>query len=316
MKVISLFSGAGGLDLGFVKSGHEIVWANDIDADCCETYRRNIGPHIFHGNIRDIDVASIPDADIVIGGFPCQGFSCANLNRAEHDERNALYQEFLRVLEHKQPSFFVAENVRGLLSLSEGRVIKMIINDFESAGYQVRYELLNAADYGVPQSRWRVIILGAKKDIPENFWPKFPQRTHSKESSLIKLKTWVTISDALKGIPEPGLDSPFKNHVCSKYKVTNRNFTGHRRTDPKKPSPTILARGNGKGGVCAIQHPRNHRRLSVRESAIIQTFPNAFEFRGSLNSMYRQVGNAVPVRLAKKVAKEFRRIEKLLLVNR
>jgi len=103
----------------------------------------------------------------------------------------------------------------------------------------------------------------------------------------------------LADIPEPADKHTLINHICSKYKVTNRNFTGHRTTDPTKPSPTILARGNGKGGVCAIQHPENHRRMSIREQAIIQTFPNSFEFIGSMNSCYRQVGNAVPVNFGK-----------------
>ena len=116
---------------------------------------------------------------------------------------------------------------------------------------------------------------------------------------------WISISDALAEIGEPDTATNLTNHICSNYKVTNRNFTGHRTTDPDKPSPTILARGNGGGGVCAIQHPKNHRRLSVRESAVIQTFPLDFTFSGGLMSTYRQVGNAVAVKFAEALATGF-----------
>ena len=134
---------------------------------------------------------------------------------------------------------------------------------------------------------------------------QFPDPTHDKA-------TWISIGEALKGIPEPNeACSKDMNHIYSKYKVTDRNFTGHRKTDPNKPSPTILARGNGKGGVCAIQHPQNHRRMSVRESAIIQTFPSNFEFIGSMSSMYRQVGNAVPVLFSEHLGRKLKEIEKV-----
>ena len=120
------------------------------------------------------------------------------------------------------------------------------------------------------------------------------------------MKKWVSIGEALASIHEPSDHlTDLKNHVYSKYKVTNRNFTGHRKTDPNKPSPTILARGNGKGGVCAIQHPMNHRRMSIREQAIIQTFPLNFEFFGAMNSCYRQVGNAVPVLFGEALGYQF-----------
>ena len=312
MKVISLFAGCGGMDLGFIRAGHEIVWANDNDPDCVQTYRRNIGRHIVEANIEKIRTNSIPDADIVMGGFPCQGFSTANMRRSFRDERNSLYLEFLRVLKAKQPPYFIAENVPGILNLEKGAVMRMIIKDFENKNYRVKYQLFNVADYGVPQNRRRVIIIGTRKDLPENLEPEFPKPTHSKNNGKSsKLNHWITIKKGLDDIPEPdSCRHKLHNHVYSKYKVTNRDFTGHRSTDPNKPSPTILARGNGKGGVCAIQHPKNHRRLSVRESAIVQTFPNKFVFYGKMNSMYRQVGNAVPVHFAKKLALIFTRIEK------
>jgi DNA (cytosine-5)-methyltransferase 1 len=304
MKVVSLFSGAGGLDLGFVNAGFNIVWANDFDKDAVVTYKNNIGDHIVYGKIEDIPTEDIPDCDIVIGGFPCQGFSQANLLRVEEDDRNKLYLEFLRVVRDKQPKFFFAENVRGILSLGKGEAIKKIEKDFESAGYKMQKRLFNTADYGVPQSRWRVILVGTRNDI--DFEYIYPDESHSspKKSEKNGLPKWKTIGEALAEIPEPDEDHDLLNHIFSQYKVTNRNFTGHRTTDPDKPSPTILARGNGKGGVCAIQHPKNHRRMSIRESAIIQSFPINFEFFGSMTSCYRQVGNAVPVKFANSVANQ------------
>lgn len=316
MKIVSLFSGCGGLDLGLIQAGHEIIWANDIDSDSISTYIQNIGHHAVLSPIEDILSSNIPDCEAVIGGFPCQGFSQANLLRFEDDERNRLYLEFLRVIKDKQPAYFLAENVRGLLSLGGGRAIEKIENDFISAGYKVSKQLFNVADYGVPQKRWRVIIAGTRKDLSEKLEYCYPNPTHinPKKQEGTNLKPWISIDKALEGIPEPEEHHDLPNHICSQYKVTNRNFTGHRTTDPNQPSPTILARGNGKGGVCAIQHPRNHRRMSIREQALIQTFPLNFEFTGSMNSCYRQVGNAVPVQFAWHLGKMLKNIAQLKAV--
>lgn len=306
MKVVSLFSGAGGLDLGLTKAGHKVIWANDIDPDSCETYKRNIGRHIVCEDISNVSLDDIPDCDVVVGGFPCQGFSMANMLRSINDERNGLYKQFRRVIKGKQPYYFIGENVRGLLSLDNGKAIKRVIRFFSSAGYRVKYKVFNTADYGVPQTRVRVVIAGTRKDLPEKMEFQFPEPTHDK-------KNWVSIKAALKGIPEPDkAPAKLKNHICSKYKLTFRNFTGHRRTDPNKPSPTILAKGGGQGGVCAIPHPKNHRRMSVRESALIQTFPLDFEFIGSMGSMYRQVGNAVPVLFAQRLGRKLKKLEATL----
>ncbi|WP_271438580.1 DNA cytosine methyltransferase [Pontixanthobacter luteolus] len=298
MRIVSLFSGAGGLDLGLIQAGHEIVWANDFDEDCVKTYRKNIGDHIVHGSIENIPSSEIPDADVVVGGFPCQGFSQANMLRFEEDERNRLYLEFFRIIKDKRPMWFLAENVRGILSLAGGKAIEKIESDFAAAGYRVQKRLFSTANYGVPQTRNRVIIAGTRNDLPLSFDYKYPEPTHSKKPVGNQLP-WVSIGEALAHLPEPEAAPEIPNHEYSKYKVTNRNFTGHRTTDATKPSPTILARGNGKGGVCAIQHPNNHRRMSIREQAIIQTFPEDFEFVGRMNSCYRQVGNAVPVLFGK-----------------
>lgn len=306
MNIVSLFSGAGGLDLGLINAGHNIIWANDIDLDSCDTYKKNIGDHVICEDIAKIHFSDIPDCDVIVGGFPCQGFSMANLLRKPEDSRNKLYKYFYKLVKEKQPKYFLAENVRGLLSLGKGAVIKQIVKDFENAGYRVEYKVFNTADYGVPQTRVRVIIAGTRIDLPEELNYVFPDPTHNKED-------WISIGAALEEIPEPESNHDLKNHIYSKYKVTNRNFTGHRTTDPEKPSPTILARGNGKGGVCAIQHPNNHRRMSVRESALVQTFPVNFEFIGSMTSMYRQIGNAVPVKFAEKLGQKLTQLEEVLV---
>lgn len=306
MKILSLFSGAGGLDLGMKLAGHDIVWANDIDADAVDTYRHNIGQEATQCDIRAVDVATLPDCDVVIGGFPCQGFSMANLRRTADDERNVLYRAFCDVVAAKRPQYFIAENVRGILSLDGGRIIKRIVADFRALGYDVTVNKVNMADYGVPQIRQRVIITGTRHDLPEGVALHFPSPTRSRTGSPMP---WVTIREAIDHFPDPDTRNDVPNHVYSAYKVEYRDFTAHRQTDPDKPSPTILARGNGKGGVCAIPHYNGRRRLSVRESAAVQTFPDDFVFTGSRTSCYRQIGNAVPPLFAKRLGEELKRIE-------
>lgn len=310
MRIISLFSGAGGLDLGLIQAGHQVVWANDIDPDATETYAKNIGKHIICADIKDIDIKTLPsDIDVVVGGFPCQGFSQANLKRTIDDKRNLLYKFFYKAIKEKQPKFFIAENVKGILSLGNGEVIKHIIADFENAGFTISINLVHMADYGVPQIRQRVIIIGQQKDLGREMLFHFPQRTNGRNGVP---KPWVSIESALRHYPEPNQKNNYLNHICSSYKVEYRNFTGHRATNPNKPSPTILARGNGKGGVCAIPHYNGKRRLTIRESASVQTFPETFEFAGKMNSCYRQIGNAVPVKFAFLLGQELMRLERIL----
>jgi DNA (cytosine-5)-methyltransferase 1 len=307
MKIVSLFSGAGGLDLGLIEAGNVIVWANDIDKDAAATYGKNIGKHIVCADIKDINIGGIPTADVIVGGFPCQGFSQANLLRTVEDERNQLYKFFYGAIRNKQPKFFIAENVRGILSLGGGNAIKQIVSDFENAGYIVTVTLVNVADYGVPQTRQRVFIIGQHRELGDEMLFLFPQKTHGKNGIP---QPWISIKAALGHYPNPDEPNDCINHIYSSYKVEYRDFTGHRATDPDKPSPTILARGNGKGGVCAIPHYNGKRRLTIRESATIQTFPEDFEFIGQMNSCYRQIGNAVPVRFAKLLGQELVRLER------
>lgn len=307
MKIVSLFSGAGGLDLGLKQAGNAIIWANDIDEDAVQTYRNNVGENIVCADIRNVDVRSIPCADVVVGGFPCQGFSLANMHRSIDDERNSLYRFFRDIINTKKPSYFIAENVKGILSLGNGSVIRNIKKDFETAGYDVLVNLVNMADYGVPQLRQRVVILGTKHNV--GITPLLiPAATHSKKGGV--LHGWISMKEALDHFPDPSLPNDIPNHICSRYKVAPRNFTGHRPTDPLKPCPTILARGNGGGGVVAIPHYNGQRRLTIRESAAIQTFPDDFVFYGKMNSCYRQIGNAVPVKFAKLLGDELIDIER------
>jgi len=310
VNIVSLFSGAGGLDLGLIQANNEIVWANDIDKDATATYKKNIGDHIICSDIKNVDIADIPDSDVIVGGFPCQGFSQANLLRTAEDERNGLYKFFLAAVKIKLPKFFIAENVKGILSLDKGNAIKQIVSDFEGAGYNVVVTLVNMADYGVPQVRQRVFIIGQHSSLGGEKIFALPPKTNGKDGNP---SPWISIQTALDHYPDPDTPNKHLNHIYSSYKVEYRDFTGHRATDPEKPCPTILARGNGKGGVCAIPHYNGKRRLTIRESAAIQTFPDDFEFLGQMNSCYRQIGNAVPVKFAKLLGQELVRIEREVL---
>lgn len=302
MKVVSLFSGAGGLDLGFIMAGHEVIWANDLYEDAVHTYEKNLGEHIFMKDIHDVSIDDIPDSDIIIGGFPCQGFSVANMKRHVGDERNELYKQLVRVIQAKKPKFFLAENVKGLTNLGHGEVFKMILSDFEAIGYKVKYKILNAADYGVPQTRMRVIIVGVRKDI--NWEYEFPTPTHSKTGKN-GLPNWVSVSQALSEIPDPDKENDLLNHTYSKYKLNINGYIGHRLLDPHKPAPTVTARGDNRGGVVILPHPNGKRRMSCRELAAVQSFPLDYEFCGNNSSIYRQIGNAVPPLLGCSVAKQF-----------
>lgn len=307
MKVVSLFSGAGGLDLGFSMAGHEIVWANDLYEDAVRTYQKNIGDHIILGDIHDIQVNNIPECDIVIGGFPCQGFSVANMKRHVGDERNELYKQLIRIIQAKRPKFFLAENVKGLINLGKGQVFKMILSDFNAMGYNVHYQVLNAADYGVPQTRQRVIIIGVRDNIDWTYC--YPEPTHSKDGTNNLLK-WISVSEALSNLPDPDQENDIPNHTYSKYKLNINGYIGHRLLDPDKPAPTVTARGDNRGGVVILPHPNGKRRMSCRELASVQSFPIDYEFEGNNSSVYRQIGNAVPPLLAYAIANEFNKYTK------
>ena len=386
MKVASLFSGCGGLDLGFIQAGFDVIWANDFFKEAVETYKNNIGDHIVYGDITKIPSSDIPDDfDVLLGGFPCQGFSVANTKRSMEDERNFLYKELLRLIDDKRPKFFVGENVKGLLSMQKGKVIEMIVNDFKSLGYNVDYKLLKASDYGVPQHRERVVIIGNRLGLNN----LFPEKTHGESNDLFNynIKPYVTVKETCGHLEKVRTrDKSFNldgeiihNHIARtnvadtfwgrKHKIDQheicdylkywRNLSGWstKRIDEhfgyahtaghwfrkdnnsgsipnpsdwwelkkilgfddkydlavtelelkpisfeqslrinnwERPSDTITATG-------PEIHPNKERRMSVRECAILQTFPNDFIFKGSLGNMYKQIGNAVPVLLGKKI---------------
>lgn len=309
MKVVSLFCGCGGLDLGFERTGHEIIWANDIDKNAIETYKNNFNiekTRLVLDAIENIPSNNIPECDIVIGGFPCQGFSVANPYRKEEDQRNQLYLELLRIIKDKKPKYFLAENVTGITNLGgyetkednknkTGKIFKMILNDFNIAGYNVVWKIVNSADFGVPQLRKRVIIIGIRKDI--NFIYKFPQPLYKKDE-------YKTIKDAIFNLPRDYC-AKIPNHQGSQHKVKINSYLGNRKLDWDKPSPTILGRGGGTGGAVIHPHPDLHRRLTVRECARIQSFEDDFIFYGSNGSAYIQIGNAVPPKLAYYLAINF-----------
>ena len=398
--VVSLFSGAGGMDKGFESAGFDIVWANDFNKDAVETYKKNLGNHIILGDITKIPSNEIPDnPDVIIGGFPCQGFSVNNTKRSMEDERNFLYKELLRVVKDKNPKVFVAENVKGLLSMEKGQVIQMIKNDFENLGYKVDYQVLNSANYGVPQTRERVIIIGNRLGI-DNIYPTaeyYNPNVTSEQYNLLSpqqpnnsnhMKPYITVKESIGFLSDVRLrDEPFElsgktiyNHIASekvsskfwarKHPVNQAEICDYLRFWRKKSGFTTPAidkhfgykhtaghwfrKDNNSGSIpnpsdwwelkkllgfddkfdkavteleekeikfeqslritnwdrpsdtiTATQpeiHVNKKRRLSVRECAILQSFPYNYIFTGSLNSQYRQVGNAVPVLLANKIA--------------
>lgn len=301
IEIVSLFCGAGGLDLGFERAGFKTVWANDILPEACETHRRWSSAEVVCANIKDVDVSSIPRTPVVIGGFPCQGFSLAGPRKID-DSRNLLYKFFVNVVEAKQPDVFVAENVKGILTLGNGRIIKAIINQFADKGYTVQAKLLNAADYGVPQDRMRVIIIGVRNNAGKIF--RYPEPLQSR----------VTLGDVLNEFgnpnPEDVCNAPYSSRYMSRNRRRGWNEVSYTipamaKQCPLHPSsPSMVKKGPdewrfGEGET---------RRLSWREAAAVQTFPADLEFAGNLTKKYLQIGNAVPVNLAYSIGAAVRKI--------
>ncbi|MBB6454403.1 DNA (cytosine-5)-methyltransferase 1 [Salirhabdus euzebyi] len=296
-KVASLFAGAGGLDIGLeLSNGFETIYANDIDKDACATFSKWSDAEVVCGNIKDIHERDIPDADIITGGFPCQGFSAAG-PRKVLDERNTLYKELSRVIEAKQPLAFIGENVKGLLTLGNGEIMEAIKNDFSSKGYRLYYQLLNAADYEVPQDRYRVIMIGIREDIDIGF--EFPKPTGRK-----------SIKDILSDLPEPKPEDICHAPYSSRYMSRNRKrdwdevsytipaMAKQVTLHPSSPDMIKLEKDLWKFGEGST------RRFSWQEAAAIQSFPKYIDFEGNLTSKYKQIGNAVPPKLAKIIGTE------------
>lgn len=307
-QLISLFSGCGGMDLPFHQAGFEVVWAIDSNKYACKTFSRNIAGVIVNDSIENIDIAQVPDADICIGGFPCQDFSLIWKRPGLEGTRGNLYTYFLDFVNKKKPKAFVAENVKGLLSANNYQAIKQIISDFESIapGYLVKPKLYNFADYGVPQFRQRVLLVGVRMDTGFNFvhpQPEYGQnRKHPYRTAGEALKNVETVLDnnqhhkiqdrtveILNRIKPGGNFSDIPKD--SPYYVKGMISHVYRRIHPDKPSSTIIA---GGGGGTWGYHYLEPRSLTNRERARLQTFPDNFVFEGSTTEVRRQIGNAVP----------------------
>jgi DNA (cytosine-5)-methyltransferase 1 len=317
MKIVSLFTGAGGLDLGFEKAGFNVVWANEFDSAIWETFELNF-PYttLDRRSIVDVQSSDIPDVIGIIGGPPCQSWSEAGAGRGIEDNRGQLFFEYIRILKDKQPLFFLAENVSGILHPKHDKAFSDIIRKFKNVGYNVRFELLNANDYGVPQDRNRVIIVGFHKKTGKAF--EFPQKNENKP----------VLKDAIWDIRDGSKPAKEFNKTNGKLKVPNHEYmTGgfstiymsrNRVRSWSEPSFTIQA-----GGRHAPLHPQApkmkfieqnkrifvrgkeslYRRLSVRECARIQTFPDNFIFKyNDIADGYKMIGNAVPVEFARNIA--------------
>jgi DNA (cytosine-5)-methyltransferase 1 len=296
-STVSLFAGAGGLDLGFKNRGFNIIWANDIDEDACKTHRIWSNAKVVQGDIGKIGFEDIPESDIVLGGFPCQGFSLAGPRKID-DKRNKLYRYFVKLVGANHPYAFVAENVKGILTLGGGNVIEAIIEDFSQKGYTVYPKLVNAVDYGVPQDRWRVIMVGFRKDLNVNSF-ELPKPNEYK----------VKLIDVLKNIHRPNYKDICHASYSSRFMSRNRKRNWNQvsytipamaKQVPLHPSsPDMVKIGEDKW---RFGDNGETRRLSWQECAAIQTFPPNMKFVGNLVSKYKQIGNAVPVKLAEVIA--------------
>lgn len=308
-QVVSLFSGCGGLDLGiegnftylgthYHKNPFKIIWANDINEKAAQTLRLNFkNSNIVCGDITqilsndNIQITAFPEyselpksADVVIGGFPCQDFSLAGKRQGLTVQRGNLYLSMAKVIKMLKPKVFLAENVKGLISWENGLAINTIIHDFAKIGYDVEYKLFNAADYGVPQCRERVIIIGVRKDLNKKI--EWPIPTHSCDDP--NLKPWVTIKEAIGDLEDDEKHISLPNYGFSKAKLC-KGKQGNTVTKADRPAPTMRAEHHGNIEF----HYSLPRRLSAREAARIQSFPDDFVFYKSVSDAYRQIGNAV-----------------------
>ena len=310
-KVVSIFSGCGGLDLGFHQEGYTTVWANDFAEWAVASFRRNFGDVIHMKDITKIDPytdTSIPACDLVLGGFPCQDFSIIWKQPGLNGKRGGLFRHFAEFVDAKKPKAFVAENVKGLLTANGGKAIDTIVRDFESIapGYVVKPHLYNFAEYGVPQFRERVLFIGVRIDTGFSF--VHPKPTHGPNAG----KPYFTSGEALEGVEKV----PYNNELINIKEKTRQmltlipeggNFTDipkdsplyvkgmishvYRRLKLDEPAKTIIAAGGG--GTWGYHYPEP-RPLTNRERARLQSFPDDFIFEGSVTEVRRQIGNAVP----------------------
>lgn len=317
MKIISLFTGAGGLDLGFQQAGFHTVWANEYDASIWETFEKNFpSTKLDRRSITDISASDIPDCDGIIGGPPCQSWSEAGAGRGINDHRGQLFYDYIRILKEKQPKFFLAENVSGILQPKHADAFLKILQEFRNAGYVVSYKLLNANDYGVPEDRLRVIIVGYHRSLGRKF--EFPEPEKYKPVLRDAIYDLRLAKPAKDGNKTNGKHLRIPNHEYMNGGFSTIYMSRNRVRKWDEPSFTIQA-----GGRHAPIHPQaptmkfveenvrifvpgkehRYRRLSVRECARIQTFPDDFIFYyTNIADGYTMIGNAVPVTFAKHLA--------------
>lgn len=318
MKVISLFSGAGGLDLGFEKAGFNIVVANEYDKTIWETYEKNHKTSLIKGDISLIESSNFPDCDGIIGGPPCQSWSEAGSLKGIEDPRGQLFYEYIRILKDKKPKFFLAENVKGMMSERHNDAVKNIVKEFEDAGYDVFIDLLNASDYGVPQDRKRVFYVGFRKDLKISYLsPKAYEKKVTLKKAIFDLQE--TALSALPKNKTRGDECIVDNHEYFIGEYSPMFMSRNRVRKWEEQAFTVQASGR----QCQI-HPQApemikvdknkrifvpgkehlYRRLTVRECARVQGFPDDFKFYyTNLNDGYKMIGNAVPINLAFEMAK-------------
>ena len=320
MKLTSLFTGAGGLDLGFEKAGFEVIWANEYDKSIWSTFEVNF-PHteLDRRNVVDVQSNEIPESDGIIGGPPCQSWSEAGAGRGIADSRGKLFHDYIRLLKDKQPKFFFAENVSGILHPKHAEAFSNILYELENAGYEVSHKLLNANDYDVPQDRLRVVIIGYRKDLRKKF--EFPEPQKYKpvlKDAIGDLRLAKPAKEGNKANEDDILH--VSNHEYMNGGFSTIYMSRNRVRAWHEPSFTIQA-----GGRHAPIHPQapkmkfieqnkrifvpgqeeKYRRLSVRECARIQTFPDDFIFKyESIADGYKMIGNAVPVNFAQHIAQK------------
>jgi DNA (cytosine-5)-methyltransferase 1 len=337
INVVSLFSGCGGMDLGFAQAGFRILWANDIDQKACETYAKNLGKHVVCGDIQEIDCSTIPDADLILGGFPCQDFSMIWKRGGITTERGNLYRNFVNLVSKTEPLMFIAENVKGLMTANRGKAIKQIIEDFSATGrygYETKPHLVNFADYGTPQLRKRVLIIGIRKDIKLTF--ETPKPTHQCENYratqapeagvehapyngafppaefIQGMRPYVSSGKALDGVERVKHNNEHQNIKSSTVEKLKLIPAGGNFTDIPKDSPHYV-KGMishvyrrldpdkpsttiiaAGGGGTWGYHYSEPRPLTNRERARLFGYPDDFVFEGTITEVRRQIGNSVP----------------------
>lgn len=303
MKVGSLFSGIGGIDLGFEQAGFEIAWANDMDASACKTYRHNFpNTHLIEGDVREVDPRTLPDIDVLVAGFPCQPFSIMGYKRGFQDPRGNLFFEISRFIDIKRPRVVFLENVRNLMEHDNGKTFLVIYNTLAQFGYSVKYKVINATDVNVPQNRARIFIV-AFLDIEDCDRFAFP------ESVLLETGVNDIIDRSIKHDDIYYYGSSSRYFKTLNAKIVNK--TGIYRIDDSGIAtrkwdvcPTLKANmGTYHDRVPIIRDDFGIRKLTPMECLAFQGFPNSFAFKGiSLESAYKQCGNTVCVPIIFKIA--------------